>query len=84
MEKHALSELTNVNPPLPAGEASTVMIFAPHYSWLALSGELSAKLTERANAENQNGADEAGKTLYLQLTSRKQNAMIQGAAEMAA
>ena len=47
-------------------------------------GELSAKLTERANAENQNGADEAGKTLYLQLTSRKQNAMIQGAAEMAA
>ena len=26
----ALSELTNANPPLPAGEARTVMIFAPH------------------------------------------------------
>jgi hypothetical protein len=33
---YTLFESTNVDPPLPRGEASTVMIFAPYQTWLAL------------------------------------------------
>jgi hypothetical protein len=53
---NALSELTNVNPPLPTGEASTVMILRRTHLARPL-GELSAvRQTGRANAEKQSCA----------------------------